>query len=55
MSRKIYDYSKCYDEAKKFKSRLELAKGNVGVYQAALNHGWLDDYSWFESPQQATL
>ena len=29
-----------------------MFRGNVGAYQAALNHGWLDDYTWFQSPQK---
>lgn len=37
-----------YEEAKKYKSRLEFEKGNNSAYNAAKRNKWLDDYTWFE-------
>ena len=39
---------KCYDEAKKYKSRGEFAKRSNVAYNVALKNGWLDEYTWFE-------
>ena len=41
-----------YEEAKKYKSRLEFEKGNNSAYNAAKRNGWLDEYTWF-SPSAA--
>ena len=38
----------CFDEAKKYKSRIEFKENNSSGYRAALKNGWLDDYTWFE-------
>ena len=38
----------CFDEAKKYKSRIEFKENNSSAYRAALKNGWLDDYTWFE-------
>ena len=37
-----------YEEAKKYKSKLEFEKGNNSAYNAAKRNKWLDDYAWFE-------
>lgn len=42
-----WNYERCYDEALKYKSRGELAKGCQSAYNRALKNGWLDDYTWF--------
>ena len=43
-----WTYERCYDEAKKYKSKVEFRRNNNGAYQVALKNGWLDDYTWFE-------
>lgn len=40
---------KCYNEAKKYKTRTEFAKKNGSAYSAARKNGWLDDYTWFDN------
>jgi len=42
------DYDRCYQEAKKYKSRSEFQIGNRSAYDSARKHGWLDDYVWFK-------
>lgn len=42
------DKKVCMDEAKKYKSRTEFARGSSGAYAAALKYNWLKDYTWFE-------
>lgn len=43
--------TKTFEEAKKYKSKNEFRKGCNSGYQAALKHGWLDDYTWFKKPE----
>ena len=38
----------CFEEAKKYKSKIELKENNSSAYRAALKNGWLKDYTWFE-------
>ncbi|MBQ9671558.1 MAG: hypothetical protein IJV34_01735 [Prevotella sp.] len=42
-----WTYEKCFEEAKKFRSRNEFKKGAQSAYGVALAKGWLDDYTWF--------
>lgn len=41
---------RCYEEAKKYTNREQFNKGSSAAYHSALNHGWLDDYTWFKKP-----
>jgi len=45
------NYERCYEEAKKYKSRGEFAKKSGAAYQFAWSKNWLDEYTWFE-PQK---
>ena len=38
-------------EAQKYISRVEMQRGSRGAYKAALREGWLDDYTWFKTPE----
>ena len=38
---------RCYEEAKRYKTKKEFQDGSPSCYQAALKHGWLADYAWF--------
>ena len=38
--------AKCEEEAKKYKTRGEFQHKSPTVYQAAYEHGWLNDYAW---------
>ena len=38
---------RCYEEAKKFKTKKEFQDNSPSCYQAALKHKWIDDYDWF--------
>lgn len=44
---KFWNYSTCYEEAKKYKSRKEFENGSPTAYYKALKNNWLDDYNWF--------
>ena len=44
----FWTYEKCYEAAKKYKTRDEFNKKDSKAYAAAYRHGWLDDYIWFE-------
>ena len=44
-----WNYESCYNEAKKYKGRTEFKNNCASAYNAALENGWLDDYTWFES------
>lgn len=42
-----WDKDTCYNEAKKYKSRVEFEKKAKAAYSVALKNGWIDDYTWF--------
>ena len=44
-----WTYERCWTEAKKYKTRNEFHKANLGAYDAAYRNKWLNDYVWFES------
>ena len=46
------NYDNCYQEAKKYKSRVEFEKGNNSAYQNARKRGWLDKYTWFKEKRK---
>ena len=48
-----YSYERCYEEAKKYKSRGAFAKGNPSAYNNAWRNHWLDDYTWFSESASA--
>ena len=43
-----WNYDTCYEEASKYKSRVEFQRNNGYAYKVAAKNGWLDDYTWFE-------
>lgn len=42
--------NKCYQEAKKYASRIEFNDNSSGAYYSAKKNGWLDSYTWFKKP-----
>ena len=44
-----WTYERCLTEAKKYKTRNEFHKANLGAYDAAYRNKWLKDYIWLES------
>ena len=40
-------YEHCYQEALKYKSRVEFQKGNSSAYKKSYKEGWINDYKWF--------
>lgn len=48
-----YSYERCYEEAKKYTSRGEFAKGNQSAYNNAWKNRWLNDYYWFSESASA--
>ncbi len=53
MSRKIYDYGKCYEIAKQCSSSTEMQRLNGSAYNVARKNRWLQDYTWFIRKQHA--
>lgn len=51
MSRKIYDYDKCYEIARQCSSSSEMQKLNGSAYNVARKHNWIKDYTWFVRKQ----
>lgn len=47
----MWNYEACYEEAKKYKSRVELLKKNYSCYRNAWKYHWLDDYTWLHKPE----
>lgn len=48
-NRRKWNKETCYEEAKKYKSKVEFRKLSSGAYDAAYKNGWLVEYTWFES------
>ena len=42
-----WNRDRCYEEAKKYKTKLEFQKKSPSCYDAARRNGWLKDYTWF--------
>jgi hypothetical protein len=40
------DFERCKQESMKYTGRFEFQKNSRGAYFAALNHGWLDSFTW---------
>ena len=51
MSRKIYDYQKCYEIARQCSCSSEMQKLNASAYNVARRNQWLADYDWFAKKQ----
>ena len=39
-------YENCYNEAKKFSTRIDFSLANSSCYHSCSKHGWLDTFSW---------
>lgn len=46
------DKETTFEESKKYKTREEFQKNNVGAYSVAKKNGWLDEMDWFEKPKE---
>ena len=46
------NYDNCYQEAKKYDSRISFCHGNSPAYQSARKYKWLDDYTWLKYKKQ---
>ena len=40
----------CFEEAKKYKTKVEFIKNASGAYAASLKNKWINNYTWFEKP-----
>ena len=49
MGRTKWTKDKCYEEAKKYKTRTEFMTKSAGAYASAKRNGWLDDYIWISA------
>lgn len=43
-----WDENTCFEEAKKYKRRVDFQNGSKGAYLKAMKSGWLDKYTWFD-------
>lgn len=43
-----WDREACYNEAKKYTTKIEFKRGCIGAYNNAIKYKWIDDYTWFE-------
>lgn len=48
-----WNYERCYEEAKKYKTKSAYKRGNISAYDVALKNKWFDDYDWFLSETEA--
>ena len=46
-SKTVWTYESCYEEAKKYKSKIEFKKAAPTAYSKARKNGWLIEYNWF--------
>lgn len=53
MSKKIYDYNKCYEIAKKCTCASDMQKLNGSAYNVARKNKWIADYNWFVRKQHS--
>ena len=44
----FWTFEKCYEEAKKYKTKKEFLKKDPRAFTAAYRNNWLDNYTWFE-------
>lgn len=47
-----WTYERCYEEAKKYKTRNSFDEGNAAACSVARKNKWLDDYYWFLSKSE---
>lgn len=47
-SKNYWNYDHCFEEAKKFRSKVEMLRNNKSAYNVAYKNKWLNDYVWFE-------
>ena len=45
-----WNYKNTYEEARKYKTKVEFCKNSGGAYGAAKRNKWLKDYNWFTRP-----
>lgn len=50
-----WTYESCYEEAKKYKTRSEFQRENLGAYTASWRKGWIKDYFWLVDGRVAKL
>ena len=46
LNKGIWNYKNCYEEAKKYKYKIDFIKGSNSAYDSARRHGWLKEYIW---------
>ena len=44
---KKWDYTTCFDEAKKYQTKKEFETNARGAYKVAVKNGWIPEYHWF--------
>ena len=49
---KKWSKEKCFEEGKKYKTRGEFQKNNVGAYESARKNKWFGEMDWFEKPKE---
>jgi len=51
-SKIIYNKNYCYEEAKKYTSKIDFLKNSHGAYVVAKKNGWIEEYTWLIHPKQ---
>ena len=46
--KRIWTFDSCYDEAKKYSTKVEFQRNSAGAYNVARKNNWLKHYDWFE-------
>ena len=49
--RGYWNYEHCFQEAQKYKTRMDFKEGCSSAYNVAKNNKWLDDYTWFQKSE----
>lgn len=47
-----WNYDACYEEAKKYNSKVAFKTNSNTAYQQARKNGWLKEYTWFIRPKR---
>lgn len=46
--RGYWNYERCFEEAQKYKTRMDFKNGSPRAYSLSAKKKWIDDYKWFE-------
>ena len=50
-----WNYEHCYEEAKKYITRMDFKKGCPRAYSLSTKNKWIDGFTWFQKPKPKNL